>query len=135
MLIFIFLVWKYPFCVNLVQKFKRAILRRNLPTVECLIDVPPLMNFSIFFTQDILFPPLPPPSPPPLWIIGESFHSEFETICWCSLFCDLIKGMTRLECVLFCKFVQRSQNQWRTQRGALVFLRSKMKIYNCVCSS
>ena len=86
MVIFIFLVWKYPFCVNLIQKFKRAILRRNLPTAECLIDVSPLMNFSIFFTQDILFPPLPPPPPPPLWIIGESFHPEFETICWCWLF-------------------------------------------------
>ena len=37
MVIFIFLVWKYPFCVNLIQKFKRAILRRNLaPTLECL---------------------------------------------------------------------------------------------------
>ena len=42
MVIFIFLVQKYSFCVNLIQKFKRVILRLNLvPTLECLIDVPP----------------------------------------------------------------------------------------------
>ena len=40
MAIFIFLVWKYPLCVNLIQNFKRVILRQNLvPTLECLIDI------------------------------------------------------------------------------------------------
>ena len=77
MVICIFLVRKYPFCVNLIQKFKRVILRRNLvPTLKCLIDVsppaPPLVKFSIFFKPNILFPP---PSPR-LLIIGESFQPD-----------------------------------------------------------
>ena len=95
MVIFIFLVWKYAFCVNLIQKFKRVILRRSLgPSLECLIDnrrPPPLINFSIFFySEHSFFTPLtpthPPPYPPPprtplrLLIIGESFHPKFETI-------------------------------------------------------
>ena len=42
MVIFTALVWKNPFCVNLIQKFKRAILRRNLVySLEYLIDFPP----------------------------------------------------------------------------------------------
>ena len=50
MVIFIILVWKYLFCVNLIQNFKRVILRRNLvPTLQCLLDNPPLINFLIFF--------------------------------------------------------------------------------------
>ena len=49
MVFYIFLVGKYPFRVNLIQKFKRTIIRQNLvPTLECLIDVPPLINLSIF---------------------------------------------------------------------------------------
>ena len=46
-----------PFCVNLIQKFKRVILKRNLlPTLECLIDVPPpLINFFIFFHPEHSF--------------------------------------------------------------------------------
>ena len=63
-LIFIFLVPKCPFCVNLLQNFKSQFnLRRNLvPTFECLEDVPPLtlIDFSIFSTQNILFPPFSP---------------------------------------------------------------------------
>ena len=70
MVIFIFLVWKYAFCVNLIQKFKRVILRRSLgPSLECLIDnrrPPPLINFSIFFySEHSFFPPHTPPPPPP----------------------------------------------------------------------
>ena len=82
MVIFIFLVRKYPFCVNLIQKFKRVILRRNLvPTLECLIDVSPLppsppINFSMFSPPEHSFS-----TPfPRLLIIGESFQPEFETI-------------------------------------------------------
>ena len=44
-----FLIRKYPFRVNLIQKFKTIIIRQNLlPTLECLIDLPPLINLSIF---------------------------------------------------------------------------------------
>ena len=50
------------------------------------------------------------PPPPCLLIIGESFQSEFEMIYLRWLFCDLTKVVTRLYCVLFCKFVQRSQH-------------------------
>ena len=47
MVIFIFLVRKYPFCVNLIQKVKRVILRQNLaPVPECLIDVPQPPNLA-----------------------------------------------------------------------------------------
>ena len=57
MVIFIFLVRKYLFCVNLIQKFKRDILRWNLvPNLDCLIDVPPLINSSIFLEEANLLP-------------------------------------------------------------------------------
>ena len=61
MVIFIFLVGKYPFCVHLIQKFKRVILRRNLvPSLECLIDLQ-----------------MPPPPPPPCQLIFRFFfHPE-----------------------------------------------------------
>ena len=82
MVIFIFLVRKYPFCVNLIQKFKRILLRLNLiPTLECPIDVPLLIDFSGFFHPEHSFSThssLPPP--PHLLIIGESFQPMFETI-------------------------------------------------------
>ena len=59
MVIFIFfLVRKYPFCVNLSQKFKKVILRRHLlPTPENLTGVcpPPLINFLIFFHPEHSF--------------------------------------------------------------------------------
>ena len=55
--IFFFLGRKYPFCVNVIQKFSR--LSRNLvPTLQYLVDVPPspLIKFSVFSIQDIFIP-------------------------------------------------------------------------------
>ena len=86
--IFMFLVPKYSFCVNLIQKFKRVILRQNLlPTLECLIDgshpLPPLISFSICFHLEHSFSTPPFFLPHCLLIIGESFQPEFETIFLC----------------------------------------------------
>ena len=72
----------------------------------CLIVIPPptqLTNFLIFFHSEHSF------STPLLCllIIGESFQPDFERIYLCWLFCDLAKGVTRLYCVLFCKFVRQ----------------------------
>ena len=96
MIIFIFLVQKYPFCVNLTQKFKRDILRGNLvPTLECLIDVQtppisklptpllPLIHLLIFSHLEHFFSVTHPS--PNLVIIAESFQPEFETIYLCCL--------------------------------------------------
>ena len=79
MIISSFLFRKYPFCVNLIQKFKRVFLRRNLlPTPDCLIDALPLRQlfFRFFLHPEYSFST---PSPR-LLIIGERFQSEFETI-------------------------------------------------------
>ena len=82
MVIFIYLVQKYPFCVNLIQKFKRVILRQNLvlPALECLTDnLPPpaLIDFPIFFHPEHLFSPLPPLFPPLINYLGK-----FSTRVW-----------------------------------------------------
>ena len=50
-------------------------------TLECLIDVPPLINFSVFFHIGRSYSNPPPAPPPPLLhpcllIIGESFQSR-----------------------------------------------------------
>ena len=61
--IFPFLIRKYRFCVNLIQKLKRVILRRNLvPTLGCLIDAlsSPANQFFYFFSTQIFFHPRPP---------------------------------------------------------------------------
>ena len=111
MVIFIFQFGNTIFCVNFIQKFKRVILRRNLvPTLEYLIDVSPLINFLFFSHPEHSFStPSHPLLPPFLLIIGKRFKSELERIYLCRLFCDLAKGVTGLQCVLFCKFGQRSQ--------------------------
>ena len=66
------------FLCNLIQKFKRVSLRRDLvPTLECLLDALPLINFnfSIFshpgHSCSNLFPLFSR-----LLIIGESFQSR-----------------------------------------------------------
>ena len=52
MVIFIFLEQKYPFCVNLVQKFKRVSLRRNL--VPRLIWICNILSWcSIFYFRPL----------------------------------------------------------------------------------
>ena len=60
---------------------------QNFLTLECpisvAIDVPLLINFSIFFTLDILIQPPPPFSC--LLIIGDSFQPR-QTFCFVSLF-------------------------------------------------
>ena len=72
MVIFIFLVRKYPFCVNLIRKFKRVISRQNLlPSLERLIELTP--------TKNVAFPPLSFC----LLIIEKGFQPEFETIYLC----------------------------------------------------
>ena len=89
MVIFIFLVWKYPFCVNLIQKFKRVILRRNLvPILECLIDaVPPplprLFNFFIFFPpRTFFFYPLSPTYE----LLGKVFNRSLNGYTYADFF-------------------------------------------------
>ena len=83
-----FLVQKYPFCINLVQKFKRVSLRRNLvPTFEGLIDVPPpsplLINFSIFFHPGHSYANPPPPTTTELLGNVSNPDKLFETIHLC----------------------------------------------------
>ena len=78
---FVFLVPKLSFCVNLIQKFQRVILRRNLvPTLEFLIDArtpsPANYYFDFFPPRAFFFHPLTPC----LLIIGESFQPKFETM-------------------------------------------------------
>ena len=76
--IFLFLVPKYRFCVNLVQKLKRVILRRNLvPTLGCLIDAfsYPANQFFDFFHPEFFFPA---PSPPAYELLGKGFNSSLK---------------------------------------------------------
>ena len=51
MVIFIFLVRKYSFCVNLIQKLKRVSLRRNLVPKYTNSN---MQNFIVMFTFSIL---------------------------------------------------------------------------------
>ena len=75
MVIFIFLVRKYPFCVNLIQKFKRVILKQNLVLLLSAL----ICRF--FSPRTFFFHPLSPTQR--LLIIGECFQPQFETIYLC----------------------------------------------------
>ena len=70
-----FLIRKYSFCVNLIQKFKRVILRWNLVRRS-----PPsslLINFSIFLHPEHSFSS---PSPPSTALIN--YCGKFSTRVW-----------------------------------------------------
>ena len=100
-------IWSKIFgnTLNLIQKIKRIILRRNLvPTLGCLIGVPKLIDFSTFFYQNIVFPlpslshhPFPPSPPltlnPVINYWGKISTRDFKTIYLCWLFCDIAKGV------------------------------------------
>ena len=75
--IFLSLVRKYRFCVNLIQKLKRVILRRNLvPTLRCLIDA-----FSIFFHSGFFSTPVPPAYE----LLGKGFNSSLKGYTYADL--------------------------------------------------
>ena len=105
MVIFIFLsseILKYSF-VLIWSKNSRVILRRNLvPALECLIDVPPLIHFSIFFHPDNFFST--PSIPFPTRLIN--YWGKLNV---CSVFCfaSLRKEANTAFC--FYKLVWRSQ--------------------------
>ena len=85
----------------------------------------PLINFSIFFPQNIPEHSFSTPSPC-LLIIGEVFQPEFETIYLCILFCNLAKGVTSLQCVSFCKFEQR-------RKHSVLFCKLVWQTFDCFC--
>ena len=68
-------------------------------TLECLIDVPSLTNFSIFFHPGHFY------SNPRLLIVGENF--QFRQTFWNNILVlpFLAKGTARLYCVLFYRFM------------------------------
>ena len=78
MVISIFLVWKYTFCVNLIQKFKSH-FKTKFGTYSWVSNrrssSPPLINFLIFFfTQNIVLPPLSP--------LLINYWGKFSTRVW-----------------------------------------------------
>ena len=73
-----FLVWKYTFCVNLIQKFKSH-FKTKFGTYSWVSNrrssSPPLINFLIFFfTQNIVLPPLSP--------LLINYWGKFSTRVW-----------------------------------------------------
>ena len=82
--IFPFLIRKYRFCVNLIQKLKRVILRRNLvPTLGCLIDAlsSPANQFFYFFPLRFFSTPVPPAYE----LLGKGFNPSLKGYTYADL--------------------------------------------------
>ena len=72
---------------------RRKYFFHTLECLTCLIDVPLLINFWFFSTQDIL---IPTPAPPINYWGKYPTQTNFETIYLYWRFCDLAKGTTCL---------------------------------------
>ena len=93
MVIFIFSIWKYPFCVNFNQKFKIIILNLVL-TLRCLIDDPPTPPpsanyFFVFFLPEHSFSsPLPLPT---YQLLEKVFNPSLKRYTFADFFAILQK--------------------------------------------